>query len=33
MLKRKSDPLWKWASRPIKGSKVRAAEEIDRAVY
>jgi hypothetical protein len=29
----KPDPLWEWASRPIKGPKVRAAEEIDRVVY
>jgi hypothetical protein len=29
----KEDPLWKWASKPVKGPKVRAAEEIDRVVY
>lgn len=29
----KEDPLWKWASKPVKGPKVRAAEEIDKVVY
>jgi len=30
---KKEDPLWKWASKPVKGPKVRAAEEIDKVVY
>lgn len=29
----KEDSLWKWASTPVKGPKVRAADEIDRVVY
>lgn len=29
----KEDPLWKWASTPIKGPKVRSTEEIDKVVY
>jgi hypothetical protein len=29
----KEDSLWKWASKPVKGPKVRAAEEIDKVVY
>lgn len=30
---KEEDPLWRWASSPIKGPKVRSAEEIDRVVY
>lgn len=29
----KEDPLWAWASKPVKGPKTKAAKEIDKVVY
>jgi hypothetical protein len=33
IFEQKQDPLWEWASKPIRGPKVRAADEVDRVVY
>jgi|GEM_PF-2453245 len=33
IFEQKQDPLWEWASKPIQGPKVRAADEVNRAVY
>jgi protein associated with RNAse G/E len=33
IFEQRQDPLWEWAGKPIRGPKVRAADEVDRAVY
>jgi len=33
IFEQKQDPLWEWAGRPIQGPRVRAANEVDGAVY
>jgi len=29
----REDPFWKWASKPVRGPRTKAAEDIDRVVY